>query len=300
MEDSNDKHLITIDISEDFLVNFEDEYNKEGVKLLDEKNYREAFKSFKKSADAGYACGKCNVGWCYQNGFGVEKDENRAFEYYQMSVNMGYNKAKCYIGYCYYKGIGVKKNKHQAFIHYKGSADMGCAKGAYNTGYFYEEGIGVEKDYQQAFIYYKKSADMDCHEGVFSVGSCYEKGIGVKLDKYRCFYYYSKSGHLGYENGKKEAEKFYNNELDETIKDYYKYCLVLEYANNGNLRNYLQANKLDWKEKKRIATEISLGLLFLHKNEIIHRDFNIIMWMISNNGIHLNNKFIFCLYGIGS
>ncbi|CAG8599502.1 7712_t:CDS:2, partial [Gigaspora rosea] len=30
MEDSNDKHLITIDISEDFLVNFEDEYNKEG------------------------------------------------------------------------------------------------------------------------------------------------------------------------------------------------------------------------------------------------------------------------------
>ncbi|RIB07306.1 kinase-like domain-containing protein, partial [Gigaspora rosea] len=53
-----------------------------------------------------------------------------------------------------------------------------------------------------------------------------------------------------------------------------RYCLVLEYANNRNLRNYLQTNKLDWKEKKRIATEISLGLLYLHKNEIIHRDFH--------------------------
>ncbi|RIB07303.1 kinase-like domain-containing protein, partial [Gigaspora rosea] len=96
--------------------------------------------------------------------------------------------------------------------------------------------------------------------------------------------------HLNRNNGKNDEYKYFVRELKSLKKldhpniiHFYgvtkgcikirAYCLVLEYANNGNLRNYLQDNKLDWKEKKRIATEISLGLLFLHKNEIIHRDF---------------------------
>ncbi|RIB25926.1 kinase-like domain-containing protein [Gigaspora rosea] len=50
--------------------------------------------------------------------------------------------------------------------------------------------------------------------------------------------------------------------------------MVLEYADNGTLREYLKANftKLQWTDKLCIAKEIALGLLFLHDNNIIHRD----------------------------
>ncbi|KAF0542821.1 kinase-like protein [Gigaspora margarita] len=52
------------------------------------------------------------------------------------------------------------------------------------------------------------------------------------------------------------------------------YNLILQYADNGTLREYLEANiiKLQWADKLRIAKEIGLGLLFLHDHNIIHRD----------------------------
>ncbi|RIB22469.1 kinase-like domain-containing protein [Gigaspora rosea] len=52
------------------------------------------------------------------------------------------------------------------------------------------------------------------------------------------------------------------------------YNMVLQYADNGTLREYLMANftKLQWTDKLCIAKEVALGLLFLHDNNIIHRD----------------------------
>ncbi|KAF0420511.1 kinase-like protein [Gigaspora margarita] len=52
------------------------------------------------------------------------------------------------------------------------------------------------------------------------------------------------------------------------------YSMVLEFASDGNLRQYLKINfsSLKWTDKLRMAKEITLGLVFLHKNNIIHRD----------------------------
>ncbi|KAF0519663.1 kinase-like protein [Gigaspora margarita] len=54
------------------------------------------------------------------------------------------------------------------------------------------------------------------------------------------------------------------------------YYLILQYADGGNLRDYLKNNfeKLTWNDKLRIAKEIVRGLIHLHKSEqsIIHRD----------------------------
>ena len=50
--------------------------------------------------------------------------------------------------------------------------------------------------------------------------------------------------------------------------------MVLQYANGGNLRDYLNnpENILTWSDKCRIALEISEGLLCLHAEGIVHRD----------------------------
>ncbi|RIB23395.1 kinase-like domain-containing protein [Gigaspora rosea] len=52
------------------------------------------------------------------------------------------------------------------------------------------------------------------------------------------------------------------------------YNMVLQYADDGTLREYLMTNftKLQWTDKLCMAKEIALGLLFLHDNNIIHRD----------------------------
>ena len=53
--------------------------------------------------------------------------------------------------------------------------------------------------------------------------------------------------------------------------------MVLEYANEGNLREYYSRNKesfdsLQWNVKIQMALDITCGLECLHSNDIIHRD----------------------------
>ncbi|RIB26305.1 kinase-like domain-containing protein, partial [Gigaspora rosea] len=50
--------------------------------------------------------------------------------------------------------------------------------------------------------------------------------------------------------------------------------LILQFAVDGNLREYLKNNitKLKWTDKLRFAQEITEGLMFLHDHGIIHRD----------------------------
>ncbi|PKY47153.1 kinase-like protein, partial [Rhizophagus irregularis] len=50
--------------------------------------------------------------------------------------------------------------------------------------------------------------------------------------------------------------------------------LVLEYANEGSLSDYLKTKftSLKWHDKIQMALDITSGLKFLHSKEIIHRD----------------------------
>ncbi|CAB5382525.1 unnamed protein product [Rhizophagus irregularis] len=52
------------------------------------------------------------------------------------------------------------------------------------------------------------------------------------------------------------------------------YIMVLEYANNGNLKDYLKEkfDLLQWKNKIQMALDITCGLKCLHSKNIIHRD----------------------------
>jgi tRNA A-37 threonylcarbamoyl transferase component Bud32 len=57
--------------------------------------------------------------------------------------------------------------------------------------------------------------------------------------------------------------------------------LVLEYANRGNLREFINEknrneNDFEWKERVNLATQIAEGLCYLHKLNIAHRDLVII------------------------
>ncbi|RHZ72870.1 hypothetical protein Glove_236g18 [Diversispora epigaea] len=67
--------------------------------------------------------------------------------------------------------------------------------------------------------------------------------------------------------------------------------IVLEYANNGSLRQYLKTNfqKLDWNVKLNLAKQIANALMNLHDNNIIHGKLTSESILIHNGTIKLND-----------
>uniref|UniRef100_U9SYM9 Protein kinase domain-containing protein n=1 Tax=Rhizophagus irregularis (strain DAOM 181602 / DAOM 197198 / MUCL 43194) TaxID=747089 RepID=U9SYM9_RHIID len=55
------------------------------------------------------------------------------------------------------------------------------------------------------------------------------------------------------------------------------YMMVLEYAENGSLRNYLNKSYsgLNWEDKLKYLSNIACGLGKIHENELTHRDLHI-------------------------
>ena len=92
-----------------------------------EQKINDAFKQLnfdecKKFADANEANGNYLLGYCYEFGIGVEKNENEAFVNYQKSADLNNPDGMYQVGYCYNLGIGVEVNKQKAFENYLKSA----------------------------------------------------------------------------------------------------------------------------------------------------------------------------------
>ncbi|CAG8751738.1 13101_t:CDS:2, partial [Cetraspora pellucida] len=70
--------------------------------------------------------------------------------------------------------------------------------------------------------------------------------------------------------------QFFGITQDSETRTYY---MVLQFANSGDLRCYLNEHfsKLDWPTKIRMAKEISSGINCLHSANIVHRDLNILV-----------------------
>ncbi|RHZ86284.1 hypothetical protein Glove_52g40 [Diversispora epigaea] len=81
--------------------------------------------------------------------------------------------------------------------------------------------------------------------------------------------------------------KFYGITKQENANDY---RIILEYVNEGSLRQYLKTNfqSLDWNAKINLAKQIANVLMFLHSNDIIHGKFNSENILIHNGIIKLN------------
>jgi serine/threonine protein kinase len=60
----------------------------------------------------------------------------------------------------------------------------------------------------------------------------------------------------------------------DTIHQIIRYSVVLEYADNGSLKTYLNThfNELEWNDKYRLAFQLASALAFIHEYDVIHRD----------------------------
>lgn len=58
------------------------------------RDYVEAVRLYRLSAEQGNSSGQCNLGFMYENGYGVSKDYAEALKWYQLASAQGHERAK--------------------------------------------------------------------------------------------------------------------------------------------------------------------------------------------------------------
>ncbi|RHZ77443.1 hypothetical protein Glove_177g69 [Diversispora epigaea] len=126
------------------------------------------------------------------------------------------------------------------------------------------------------------------YEAIFKIS---QKTIALK-----CVYLNNK---FTLDNLINEIKRYRKLEIHDNILKFYgitkqenanNYMIILEYSNNGSLRQYLKTNfqKMDWNTKLNLAKQIANVLMYLHSNEIIHGKLNSENILVQNGNIKLN------------
>ena len=195
--------------------------------VLERPDYKESFKWYLKSAEAGDIEGMRSVAFYYDQGIGVEEDSlqafkwyhkaadqgdlesqykvatfydlgeyvrlnhNIAFHYYEMAAKRGHVLSQVALSYCYSNGEGVKEDSTEAVFWARKAAEKGSAKGQFLLGLYYEHGYGVDKDIKRAKHWYDLSVKQDYPEAYVYLGYWYATGENVKKDekKARAYFY---------------------------------------------------------------------------------------------------------------
>lgn len=181
----------------------------------------------RESAESGYAPAQYQLGQCYEEGIGVERNLAKAFRCYWLAsdkcrparerlnkdtyqcqlakwlkkavnrkdlADADLAEAMCMLGSCYQHGYGVDCDMTLAVEWWRKAAEIGDAYACDCMGYCYSIGQGgLPKDLEQAFAYYLKAAERGYAGAYFTLGLCYSEGNGIGQDDEQAFSWFKKA-----------------------------------------------------------------------------------------------------------
>merc|ERR1711994_381236 len=90
----------------------------------------EAFALFKRSAEQDNVCAMCNLGRCYQSGFGVEANEKLAKQWFEKASRAGHASAFRLLAECIITSGRAKSELSRAAVSLQNGYEQGDDKSA--------------------------------------------------------------------------------------------------------------------------------------------------------------------------
>ena len=131
---------------------------QKGLDAYHKRDYATALREWRPLAEQGSALAQFNLGFMYDQGEGIPKDDKEAVKWYRLAAEQGNAAAQGNLGLMYDQGKGVPKDDKEAVKWYRLAAEQGSALAQSNLGLMYEKGEGVPKDYVEAYKWLNLSA----------------------------------------------------------------------------------------------------------------------------------------------
>jgi TPR repeat protein len=150
----------------------------------------------KRLAKAGDPDSSFEVGSCYLNGIGTEKDVEKAIEFLKLGAEQGSAGAALTLGDMLERGYVDKENYKisdydAAFLLFKIAADGGLAAGTHRMGMMYKDGRGTPQCIETAMAMITDAAERGLNKAridlyyIYRDGNCVEKNPEKALEYLR-------------------------------------------------------------------------------------------------------------------
>ncbi|MDR0611836.1 MAG: hypothetical protein LBG58_17145 [Planctomycetaceae bacterium] len=158
----------------------------------------EAFNWVHKAAEKGDVKAMHYLGYCYDHGDGILRDNaeaikwyRKAAEQYRKAAEQGHIETQCFLGELFYNNeIGDEK---EAVKWFRKAAEQGFAPAQDKLGRCYELGNGVPINYKEAIKWYRKAAEQGYAAAQRTLGDCYKDGEVVDKDYAEALKWYHKA-----------------------------------------------------------------------------------------------------------
>lgn len=163
----------------------------------------------------------------------------------------GNPEAQFNLGKCFYNGDGVEKDLKEAVKWYRKAAEQGNGNAQNNLGFCYRFGYGVEKDYFEAVNWYRKAAEQGNPSGQYNLGCCYDNGFVVAKDPVEAIKWYHKAASQGNNNAIKRLQELESQKTNDSASAEQKYLAAAQ-AGDSNAQNALgdfyRCEKMNYSE----------------------------------------------------
>jgi TPR repeat protein len=205
----NDEVNISIELEKDSsswdkekLISESDKGNVEaqknlGNKYLDEEDFTQAMKWYKKAADQGYAPAMHNIGYLYETAKGVTKDLKTAYQWYLKAANNGFALSQFRLGEAYFLGDLVIKDDKKSIDFYHMAAEQGNTNSQYILARYYfknrDQSTRPSIESIKSFNYTKLVALQGVTQAYRSLALWYESSVIEDFDLETVAYWYEKA-----------------------------------------------------------------------------------------------------------
>jgi TPR repeat protein len=129
---------------------------------------------------------------------GCDPTPEEKFEATLKAAEQGLADAQFQLGYMYERGEGVPKDETESAKWYRKAAEQGVAMAQYRLGLKYRLGYGVPEDYAEAAKWCRKAAEQGFAGAQWMLGGIYVDGEGVPEDDIEGYAWFSVAATNGY------------------------------------------------------------------------------------------------------
>lgn len=167
------------------------------------KDLEKALSWYEKAGNLGDASSMLQAGWLLIDEESPLHDSHRAYLWFLKGAALGFSGTEYELGYCYWQGSGVERDVDKAIILFKRAVDHGSMEACGTLWQIYaREGRTDDKghvhyDKEEAFRYLKLGVERGDQDGIMVLAMCYLTGEGTPKNPEKAFSLYQEAWDQG-------------------------------------------------------------------------------------------------------